>query len=335
MEHFVGIDVSKSRLDCACDTGELFSETNDTAGIARLSRWVKSMAPTRVVLEATGGYERAVASALREHELPVVVVNPRQVRDFARALGRMAKTDQIDAKILALYGRAIRPAVLPPHSREERVLAASLDRRRQLVSALVGESNRLAVMPEEAEEARQDAKEHVKWLKKHLKSVDAILDAQVKKVPRLHERERLLRTVPGIGPVIARTLLASLPELGALNRRKIAALVGLAPFNRDSGSMRGRRSIWGGRADVRTALYMAALVGSRHNPTLKLFYERLVANGKLKKVALAACAHKLLLILNQIARTGRPWQPPTDPVAQGCCTRQTPTPAPCATRSKP
>jgi transposase len=328
MNRCLGVDVSKSTLDWAWleDAPDLserwrlaksWREQNDRGGIARLVERAIEIGAGLVVLECTGGYERALATALREHQVPVAVVNPRHVRCFAQAVGQLAKTDKIDGNVVALYGLKLRPPVRPPPRPEESLLAASLDRRRQIGAAIVAERNRLASLPPEALAVRKDLQAHVIWLEKRLLKVDRALESQVKHSPPLRDRERLLCTVPGIGPVIARTLLASLPELGTLSRRKVAALAGLAPFNRDSGQMRGRRAIWGGRSEVRTALYMGAVVGARFNPMLKPFYERLVKSGKPKKLALAACARKLLLILNQIARTRRPWDPTVAGGAQG------------------
>jgi transposase len=315
MERFVGIDVSKARLDCACDTGEVFAEPNASEGIARLVRLLRSLKPTLVVLEATGGFEWDVATALRERQIAVSVVNPRLVRDFARSLGTLAKTDLIDARILARYAKLIRPPPRSMPSEAEIAVGAMLERRHQLVVMRVAEGNRLARLPKHARLPAQDGREHLRWLKTHIQSLDLELDKAVKKCPALRRRDALLRSVPAVGPVVARTLLACLPELGTLRRRELTALVGLAPYNRDSGLMRGKRTIWGGRAEVRTALYMAALVGVRHNPVLKRFYERLAVRGKPKKLALAACARKLLLILNQIVKTDRPWK--LDPALHG------------------
>jgi transposase len=257
-----------------------------------------------VVLEATGKYERPAAVAVAAAGIAVAVVNPRQARDFAKAAGRLAKTDRIDAQVLARFAGAVgpRPSVLPDE--EARVLQDILLRRRQLLEMMVAEKNRLQMASEAV--ARRIAA-HVRWLEKELSRVDRELDEAVRESETWRANEELLRSVPGVGPVLARTLLAELPELGTLPRRRLCALVGVAPFNRDSGAFRGEREVWGGRAPVRAALYMGALVATRYNPVIGEFYERLLAAGKPKKVALVACMRKLLSILNAVMRDRVPW----------------------------
>ena len=306
--HHVGIDVSKERLDvCLLPSGEIFSVANDQAGIdellARLAE--PGASPELVVLEATGKYERPAAAGIAAAGIAVAVVNPRQTRDFAKATGRLAKTDKIDARVLARFAEAIgpRPSILPDE--EAQALRAILTRRRQLLEMLVAEKNRLLMAPEGV---ASRIRAHVRWLEKEIDRADRELDEAIEASAAWKENEALLRSVPGVGPVLARTLLAELPELGALPHKRLSALVGVAPFNRDSGTFRGKREVWGGRAPVRAALYMGALVATRHNPVLKEFYGRLVAAGKPKKVALVACMRKLLSILNAMMRDRAPWR---------------------------
>jgi transposase len=257
-----------------------------------------------MVLEATGGLERAVVAALALAELPVAVVNPRQVRDFAKATGRLAKTDAVDAAVLAHFAQALQPTPRPLPDAQSQALAALVERRHQLVSMLTAEKNRLQqALP--AVHAKIAA--HIAWLEQALAEVDGELDQLLRASPVWRERDHLQRSVPGVGPVVSHTLLAHLPELGQGSSKRLATLVGLAPLNRDSGAWRGTRAIWGGRQQVRAVLYMAALVGVRHHPVLQAFYERLVARGKPKKVALTACMHKLLTILHAVLRDQTPW----------------------------
>lgn len=304
---FVGIDVSKATLDIAIrPLGRRESIANEDAQIEEVVKRLSTLGVTLVVVEATGGVERRIVRALAAAELPVIVVNPRQVRDFAKATGRLAKTDQIDAEILAHFGEAVRPALRPlpePASEELRALIA---RRRQLTEMLTAETNRVS---HSAKAVRRRIEVHIRWLEAELHRVDTELDQTIRQSPIWREQEDLLKSVPGIGPVISRTLLAELPELGKLNRKQIAALVGVAPLNRDSGTMRGRRVIWGGRATVRGALYMAALVASRRNPTIREFYRRLRGAGKAPKVALVACMRKLLTIVNAMIKHRVRWAP--------------------------
>lgn len=302
---FVGIDVSKAQLDVAIrPTGERESFTNDKIGIKALVKRLAKIKPTLIVLEATGGYERQVTRALVIADLPVVVVNPRQVRDFAKATGQLAKTDSIDAAVLAHFAEAVRPQLRPLPDGVTLELRALTSRRRQILEMIAAENNRME-MTSKAVAKRIGA--HVRWLEQDLDRANQELDRAIEQSPIWKENEELLRSAKGIGPVTSRTLLAELPELGTLDRKQISALVGVAPFNRDSGSLKGRRSIWGGRAPVRCALYMATLVATRHNPVIRDFYNRLTAKGKIFKVALVACMHKLLTILNSMIKHKTFW----------------------------
>ncbi len=305
----VGIDVSKRRLDvCLMPDGEAFAVANDQRGIDELLSRLEEVCPELVVLEATGRYERPAAAAIAASGIAVAVVNPRQTRDFAKATGRLAKTDKIDAGVLARFAEAVgpRPSVLPDE--ESSALQAILTRRRQLLEMLVAENNRLQMAPEAV--ARR-IRAHMEWLRKEIERTDGELDEAIASSTTFKENEALLRSVPGVGPVLARTLLAELPELGTLESKRLCAfLVGVAPFNRDSGTLHGKREVWGGRAPVRAALYMGALVATRHNPHIKEFYERLLAAGKPKKVALVACMRKLLSILNAVMRDRAIWRCP-------------------------
>jgi transposase len=303
---FVGIDVSRDRLDVAVrPSGDAWSVANDDAGIAALVARLGPLTPTGIVVEATGGLEAAVAAALAEAGLPVAVVNPRQARDFARTTGQLAKTDALDARMLAHFAEAIRPHLRPLPDVEQQRLAAVLTRRQQVVEMLVAERQRLSrAVPV----VRERVAAHVAWLAEELDRLDGELAAAIQASPVWRARDDLLQSVPGVGPVLSRTLLAELPELGQLDRRRIAALVGVAPVTRESGRLRGRRGIWGGRAHVRRVLYMAAVVAVRWNPTIRAFHNRLVAAGKPPKVALVACMHKLLTILDAMVRSGAAWR---------------------------
>lgn len=304
-EVYVGIDVSKARLDLALGaTGELLSAANDSSGIAALRERLLSLAVARVVLEASGGLETALIAELGAAGLPVVVVNPRQVRDFARATGQLAKTDALDARVLALFGERLRPELRALPTEQERELKALVARRRELVEMITAERNRLARAPKVL---RKEIAAHIRWLENRLLERDRELDRMLRSSPLWRERENLLRGVPGVGPVLCATLLAELPELGRLGRREIAKLVGVAPLNRDSGALRGKRTVWGGRGQVRAVLYMAALVAVQYNPVLKAFYQRLLCTGKPRKLALTAAMRKLLVILNAILKTRIPW----------------------------
>ena len=306
----VGIDVSKDRLDVHLrPSGEAFAVARDGKGLENLVERLLALDVSLIVLEATGGFETTVAAALAGAGLPLAVVNPRQVRDFARALGRLAKTDAIDAKVIALFAERIGPPARPIASPEAQRLGELVARRRQIVEMIGMERNRRGRAGDKRLVKKIDR--HIAFLEKELAEVDADIDAGVRASPAWREAEELLVSVPGVGPVTARTLIAELPEIGQLDRRKLAALVGVAPFNRDSGAWRGHRMISGGRASVRTALYMAALVASRHNPIIKATYQRLLARGRPKKVAIIACARQLLTILNAIIRNQTPWTPQT------------------------
>jgi len=303
---FVGIDVAKAQLDIAIrPTGERWTVPNDASGVATLVDRVQTLQPTLIVLEATGGLERLVTSALATAGLPVVVVNPRQVRDFARATGQLAKTDALDARALAHFADAIRPKPRTVPDAQTQELRTLLGRRQQLVAMRTMEQNRLAGT---SGRLQTDIAAHITWLNARLATLDDDLDTVLRSSPLWRENDDLLRSAPGIGPVCARTLLLELPELGTLTRQKIATLVGVAPLNCDSGTLRGRRMIWGGRARVRTVLSMATLVATRYNPRIKAFYERLLAAGKVKKVALTACMHKFLTILNAMLKHRKSWQ---------------------------
>jgi len=307
MDCFIGIDVSKATLDIAClPDGESWTVTNDDPGLAELTPRLLGRAPALVVLEATGGFETAAVTALARAGLPVVVVNPRQVRDFAKAVGRLAKTDALDAGILADFAQRIRPEPRPLPDAAAQLLESLLTRRRQIVEMLTAERNRLGFA---RGPVKRDIWQHIKWLEKRLTDVDSDLRDAVAASPLYQAKADLLRSVPGVGPVTALTLLATLPELGHLSRHQIAALVGVAPMNRDSGTMRGKRMVWGGRAPVRAVLYMAALVGIKHNPAIASFYARLRAAGKPFKVAATACMRKLLTILNAMVHHNRRWDP--------------------------
>lgn len=302
---FIGIDVSKARLDLAMrPSGESDSFSNDEADIKVLVKRLGEMQPALIVLEATGAIERELTGALASAQLPVVVVNPRQVRDFAKATGQLAKTDTIDAMVLARFAEAVRPAVRPLPDKVSLELRALIARRRQIIEMIVAERNRLSGASKPVKK-RIDA--HIRWLESELERVDQDLDQSIHQSPIWQEKEDLLKSVPGIGPVTSRSLIADLPELGQLNRKQIAALVGIAPLNRDSGTLRGRRGIWGGRAGVRAVLYMATLVASRRNAVIKAFYTRLRNAGKAPKVALVACMRKLLTILNSMIKHKAYW----------------------------
>lgn len=302
----VGIDVAKDQLDVALGSdGETRSVGNDEAGIRTLLDFLQERSCELIVLEATGGYEVPVVSALAAAGLPVAVINPRQVRNFARAVGQLAKTDRLDARVLALFAERVRPEVRPLPDDAARLLDALLTRRRQVTDMIVAEHNRMGFAPAPLKKAIE---KHIRWLRRELDDIDSDLGKAIQDSPLWRAKEALYRSVPGIGPVVSRTLIADLPELGSLNRKQIAALVGVAPLARDSGKMQGKRMVFGGRASVRSALYMAAVVGSRHNPVIRSFYTHLRAQGKPPKLALIACAHKLLTILNSMAHSGEPWR---------------------------
>ena len=304
---FVGIDVSKNRLDLAVrPSGETRKASNDLRGIGSLVEFLKQVKPAMVVMEGTGGMEAPLAAELMVSGIPVAVVNPRRIRDFARSSGKLAKTDTLDAQVLAHYGEVmeLKPQPLPDaFTLEVKELAG---RRRQVVEMLTSEKNRRS---QASQRLRPQVEEHIRWLEADLKKLDQDLNDAIKSSPAWKEKDELLRSVPGVGPVMSMTLMCSLPELGRLNRCEIAALVGVAPFNRDSGAYRGQRRVSGGRKEVRSALYMGTLVATRFNPVVKAYYERLCAEGKPKKLALTACMRKLLVILNRMVHTQTHWNP--------------------------
>ncbi|MDJ0897152.1 MAG: IS110 family transposase [Alphaproteobacteria bacterium] len=304
---FVGIDVSKDRLDVHLrPSGESFAVARNGDALSNLATRLGQLTPTLIVLEATGGFEITVAASLAGADLPLAVVNPRQIRDFARATGRLAKTDALDAEAIALFAERIRPAPRAVPDADARALAELVARRRQVVDMIGAETKRRRQASAKRLQKRLDA--HLAWLQKELSQIERDLDDSVRGSPVWRANEDLLTSVPGIGKTTARTLIATLPELGELTRRQIAALAGVAPLNRDSGTLRGRRMIAGGRAAVRRALYMATLSAARWNQTIAAFYQRLIAAGRPAKLALTACMRKLLTILNAILRDQRPWQ---------------------------
>jgi transposase len=306
---FVGIDVAKAELVVSAHpSAERWAVANDERGVRTLVERLRAVAPQLIVLEATGGYELLCVAGLAAAALPVVVVNPRQVRDFARATGQLAKTDRIDADVLARFAERVRPAVRPLADEEAQELEALLARRRQLLEMLLAEKNRLGqVFGRGKRPVKKSLKGHIAFLERELKIADTELGEMIRQSPAWREKDDLLQSVPGVGPVLSLTLLAELPELGRLSRRQIAKLVGVAPLSRDSGTLRGRRFVQGGRASVRAVLYMAALVATKRNAVIRAFYRRLVTAGKPKKLALVACMRKLLTILNTIVRSNRRW----------------------------
>ena len=304
---FAGIDVSKDRLDVAVlSSGEICSFDHDEAGMEALARKLGELHLESVIVEATGGLERTLVAILAAAAIPVIVVNPRQVRDFAKATGQLAKTDSIDALMLALFGQRVRPELRQLPDEETQALEALLVRRRQIIDMLVAENNRVDLA---SPRIAKDLKAHIRFLEKRLENVDAEIDAAIKNSPVWRTKDKLLRSVPGVGPVLSRTLLAELPELGRLSNNEISKLVGVAPLNRDSGRFRGTRRIWGGRASVRSVLYMAAFSATRWNPVIRAYYERLIGRGKAHKVAHVACMRKLLITLNSMAKSGQHWSP--------------------------
>lgn len=304
---FVGIDVSKDRLDVHVrPSDEAFAVGRDGEGLVALIERIGALDPYLVVLEATGGFELTVAAALVAAGMPLAVINPRQIRDFARATGQLAKTDALDAKAIARFAETVRPEPRAVPDEQARALGELVARRRQVIEMMTAERNRRRQLT--SRRLIKSIDRLLAVLLKELAELDRDVGDGIRGTPAWRERDELLRSVPGIGDIVSRTLIADLPELGRLDRKQIAALVGVAPLNRDSGTMRGRRTIWGGRAKVRGALYMAALVASRHNPVLAAFYQRLISAGKAKKLAITAVMRKLLTILNAIIRDRRPWQ---------------------------
>jgi transposase len=305
---WVGIDVSKANLDVYLrPSGKQFQVKNQATGIAELIQHLQAFTVQQVILEASGGLELEAAQALQERGFAISVINPRQGRDFAKASGKLAKTDRIDAAVLAHFGEAMHPTITVLASASEQALQEVVARRRQLVEMLSAEKNRQSTL---RGKMRQNLDGHLKWLEENIEELDREIEQLSQAQEQWRSRITILKSVPGIGNVIATTLVAALPELGQVNDKRISALVGVAPFNRDSGKNKGSRTIWGGRASVRAVLYMGALVGIKHNPVLKAFYARLLGQGKAKKVALIACMHKLLRILNAMIRDGQLWNHP-------------------------
>lgn len=302
---YIGIDVSQENLDLAANTQKQIRRFhNTTTGIGKMVAYLMTVGPTLVVMEATGGYEIPVAAALGEAGITTAIMNPRQVRDYARSTGKLAKTDAIDARILADFGATVHPEPRRLADLQTRELKEIMARRQQLNEMITAEKNRLR----RAQGLLRDhIRAHVDWMEKEMSDMDSALRSFIKRSPMWREKDNLFKSVPGVGPVLSSTLLAELPELGSLNRKQIAALVGVAPLNRDSGKMHGKRSIWGGRASVRAALYMGALVATRFNPVIRRFYQRLLAAGKAKKTAITACMRKLLVILNAMIKHRTPW----------------------------
>lgn len=300
---FVGIDVSKTTLDVATWTSKAYRRfSNEPQGIQELIAWLKELRPELIVLEATGGLELPFVAELAYVKMPVAVVNPRRIREFARSIGQLAKTDKLDAKVMAHFGAATHPEARQLPTEEEEKLTALMTRRRQIIEMLTAEKNRVHSTRFAMKERIET---HITWLEKELQDLDKEIADFIQQSPLWKEKEQLLRSVPGIGPVTSATLLAMLPELGTLNRQKIAALVGVAPVNKDSGKRQKKRRVFGGSANVRSVLYMAALSASKHNPRIKAFYDHLLRMGKEKKVALTACMRKLLVILNAIVRNNQ------------------------------
>ncbi len=311
---YVGIDVCKARLDVAVgETGAQWNVDNRQVGIGELVERLKQLAPRLIVLESTGGLEHPAFLALGRAGLAVAVVNPRRVRKFAEAIGLLAKTDRLDARLLARFAQDVRPAPTPLPKESDQQLSELLARRKQLLDMLTAEKNRLGT----ASPALQKLiEEHLQWLQEHLKALEQEIDQLNQQEPERKEKQKIMRSLKGIGPVTAATLSADLPELGQLSKKKIAALVGVAPYNDDTGHHRGKRRIKGGRAGVRQVLYMAAVAAARSNPVIQTFYQDLLKRGKEKKVALVACMHKLLTILNALVRDQIPWHPPLVPSAK-------------------
>jgi transposase len=302
----IGIDVSKKHLDVAIDNEATVTQyTNDQDGIDAIIERIKPLAIKLVVFEATGGYEALAASCLHNAGLPIVIVNPRQIRDFAKATGVLAKTDAIDAQVICRFARAVNPKQRTIKDAETSELAALVTRRRQLIKMLVAEQNRLQ---QASKRNQKDIKDHIKWLKKRLDKIDDQIRKDIENSPMWHVKDDLLQSCPGVGPVTSAKLLSGVPELGQLDRKAIAMLIGLAPLNRDSGKFKGSRRIWGGRSEIRSALYMAAMSAIKHNPKIREFYQRLTAAGKCHKVAITACMRKLLIILNAMVRDQNKWQ---------------------------
>jgi transposase len=310
MDHeqvFVGIDVSKKHLDVTIRPGDdFFRASNDDLGIADLVQRLIDLNPQLILLEASGGYEILAAASLRQADLPAQIINPRQVREFARSTGKLAKTDKIDASVLANFAQLLQPPLRPWPEAQQQELAALMTRRRQLVEMVVMEKNRLGTAW--SPKVRKSLQVHLQALQEQLNELEHDLNDFIRRSPLYLAKDQLLQTVPGVGALTSQCLMAWLPELGTLNRKQIAALVGVAPFNRDSGQMRGRRTVWGGRKQIRPSLYMATIAACRFNPVIQAFYQRLLQAGKRKKVALTACMRKLLTILNAVLKHQQPWR---------------------------
>jgi transposase len=307
-EAYVGIDVSKDLLDAKVLPSNEFQQfSNDDAGIKKLIKFLKKIDPVLIVFESTGGLEMPAVGSLIENILPVVIINPRQIRDFAKATGRLAKTDSIDAGTIARFARDIRPEVRPIKDEHTQLLSALNARRRQIVDMLVAEKNRLYTAPKPNKKSIQ---KHIQWLERSLEDINKDIDKTIKKSSTWRENDKILQSFKGVGPIVSASLLCDLPELGTLNRKKIATLVGVAPLNCDSGRFRGRRRIKGGRANVRRKLYMAAVASIRHNPMIKDFYNRLIDAGKPPKLAITACMRKILTILNAMMKNRTYWIAP-------------------------
>jgi transposase len=306
-EIFIGIDISKTQMDVAIwDREETWEFHNEAVGWQELVEKAKELNPSLIVIEASGGIEQPIVAELYLEELPVTIVNPTRVRNFARSTGQLAKTDKLDARLIAHFAQAVRPQVRPLRTAEQEHLKALVTRRRQVVQILTAEKNRRSTI---YNTLRKRLQQHIEWLNAELEALDEEIEQYIQESPSWRKKAALLRSVPGVGPVTASTLLAELPELGTRNRQQIAALVGVAPLNKDSGKMRGKRRVFGGRAPVRRALYMATLVATKVNPVIRSFYEHLLAQGKEKKVALTACMRKLLVILNSMIRNQQIWRP--------------------------
>jgi transposase len=306
-EIFIGIDISKTQMDVAIwGNDKTWEFRNEAEGWQELVEKAKDLNPSLIVVEASGGIEQPIVAELFMEKLPVAIVNPTRVRNFARSTGQFAKTDKLDARLIAHFAQAVRPQVRPLRTAEQEHLNALVTRRRQVVQILTAEKNRRSTV---YNTLRKRLQQHIEWLNAELEALDEEIEQYIKERPYWRKNAALLRSVPGVGPVTASTLLAELPELGTRNRKQIAALVGVAPLNKDSGKMRGKRRVFGGRAPVRRVLYMAALVATRVNPVIRAFYEHLLAQGKEKKVALTACMRKLLVILNSMIRNQQSWNP--------------------------
>ena len=312
LSEYVGIDVSKSRLDVAVgQEGEEWSAGNDAVGIKSTVDKLRTLQPALIVVESTGGLEISLIVQISEAQLPVALVHPGRVRDFDRSLGQLAKTDKIDARLLARFGEAIKPAVTQLPSQEVQDLNTLMVRRRQMLDMLVDEHNHLASTPLSM---RERVQEHIDWLQEKINDLDGEIEEKIQNFPEFQEKRQILTSAKGVGPVLSAKLLSGLPELGKLDRKKIAALVGVAPFNDDSGRRRGKRRIKGGRADIRQVLYMATISAIRSNPVIRPFYQHLLSLGKIKKVAIVACMRKFLTILNAMTRDMRPFSQTSSPV---------------------